>query len=60
MAAGPEILDIKINSYAKDNNFIDKISERKRFMYEIKEIESEKNIIEVIIKEYTNNSIKNM
>jgi hypothetical protein len=60
LAAGPEILDIKINSYAKDNNFIDKISERKRFMYEIKEIESEKKIIEVIIKEYIESAIKNM
>lgn len=57
MDAGPEILDKKINSYAKDNNLIDKISERKSFMYDTKEIESERKIIEVIIKEYINSSI---
>jgi hypothetical protein len=60
MDAGPEILDKKINSYAMDNNLIDKISERKSFMYETKEIESERNIIEVIITQYLNSSIKNM
>ena len=60
MDAGPEILDKKINSYAKDNNLIDKISERKSFMYDTKEIESERNIIEVIIKEYIESAIKNM
>jgi hypothetical protein len=60
MDAGPEILDKKINSYVKDNNLIDKISERKSFMYDTKEIESERNIIEVIIKEYIESAIKNM
>ena len=60
MNAGAETLDKTINSYARNNNLIDKISERKSFMYETKEIESERNIIEVIIKKYMNSSIKDM
>jgi hypothetical protein len=60
MNAGAETLDKTINSYARNNNLIDKISERKSFMYETKEIESERNIIEVIIKEYIESAIKNM
>ena len=42
------------------SDLIDKISERKSFMYETKEIESERNIIEVIIKKYMNSSIIDM
>lgn len=57
---GAEKLDLAINSYAKDNNLIDKITERKSFMYETKEIESELNIIYVIIKKYTGSSMKDM
>ena len=57
---GAEILDRTINTYAMENNLIDEIKERKSFIYETKEIDSERDIIEVIIREYLKSSMKSM